>query len=546
VILTKYIKIKIKNSNYKYYQSIGLNIKIGDEVEIPVDSLPISSNYRVEVSCDICNNVKDSSYNEYNRYIKKSTDGLYRCRICIKEISKRTKLEKYGDENYTNREKYKKTNLERYGGHFNKCTEFKDKIKRTNLEKYGSEYPIRNSDIREKRKNSIKEKYGYDEVFSIPDIRGKIKKTMIDKYGFEYSMQSESISDKIISKSKETKIKNIKSKNNIIEIDYSENFYKSFCSACNSEFTIKPHIYNLRKKYNTILCSNCNKIDHGSGLEMKLLDIVVENYKGEILLNSRTIIKPYELDIYLPELKIAFELNGIYWHSSLFKDKDYHLKKTTMCEESGIHLFQIWDDDFINKREIISSMIKYKLNSCSNKIHARKCSIKPVSKNEEQKFLNENHLQGYAPSSIKLGLYHNDELVSIMTFCKPRGIYKGNKEFDYELLRFCNKLDTIVNGSASKLFKYFIDKFRGVKILSYADRSHSVGDLYEKIGFKKIANTSPNYQYVINGRRVHRFSLRKDVLLKMGFDQTETEEKITKDAGIYRIYNSGNIKFIYE
>ena len=546
MIITKKIEITLRNSNIGRYRINNPNLKVGEKIEIPIDSLPKSSNIKITISCDICNSEKSASYNEYNRYISRSTDGLYRCKNCVREVSKLTKLEKYGDENYTNREKYKKTNLEKYGGHFNKLTEFKNKIKETNVKKYGSEYPILNDEVRQKRTNTMMSRYGKENVFQVEELRDKMKETMINKYGHEYSMQIDSISKKITNNSKIKKIEKIKNSNlDIIDINYVDNIYTAYCNICNSEFEIKPHIYNLRKKYNTILCSNCNKIDRGSGLESKLLEIIKNNYNGEIQLNKRNIIPPYEIDIYLPDKKIGFEMNGIYWHSNLFKENDYHLKKTKMCEDRGITLFQIWDDDFIKKREIIESMIKSKLGNL-NRIYARKCEIRNVSKKDENKFIEENHIQGYAKSKINLGLFYKDELVCIMTFSKPRKIYKGNGNVDYELIRFCNKINTNVIGGASKLFQSFIKSYNPKIILTFADRFYSNGNLYNKLNFSRVGETKPNYQYILNGRRVHRFSLRKSVLVdKFNADPSLTEDEITSMLLIYKVYNSGNIKYLY-
>jgi len=113
------------------------------------------------------------------------------------------------------------------------------------------------------------------------------------------------------------------------------------------------------------------------------------------------------------------------------------------------------------------------------------------------------------------------------------------------MLRFCNRLNTSVVGSASKLFKYFVKTYKPSEIVSYADRSYSEGDLYTILGFKMVSMTKPNYYYIINGIRKHRFGFRKDVLVKQGFDSNKTEHEIMLERKIYRIFNSGNLKFIY-
>ena len=116
----------------------------------------------------------------------------------------------------------------------------------------------------------------------------------------------------------------------------------------------------------------------------------------------------------------------------------------------------------------------------------------------------------------------------------------------FEMLRFCNKLNTNVVGGASRLFKHFIKNHNPVEIISYADRSWSTGDLYERLGFKLVHKTQPNYYYVVNGIRKHRFNFRKDQLIKNGADHNKTEHEIMLEKKIYRIYDSGNLKYVFK
>lgn len=129
-----------------------------------------------------------------------------------------------------------------------------------------------------------------------------------------------------------------------------------------------------------------------------------------------------------------------------------------------------------------------------------------------------------------------------MTFGKGRIIMSGNSN-QYELLRFCNKLDTTVVGGADKLLKHFIKMYNPKTIISYADRRWSQGNLYEKLGFKFIHNSKPNYWYIINNKRMYRFGFRKQILIKEGFDKNKSEHDIMLERGIYRIYDCGNKKY---
>ncbi len=240
----------------------------------------------------------------------------------------------------------------------------------------------------------------------------------------------------------------------------------------------------------------------------------------------------------IPEYNLAIEFNGLYWHSEIYKDKNYHLNKTQQCEAKKIKLIHIFEDEWLFKKDIVKSRLINILGLTPNKIYARKTIIKEISPKESKEFLDFNHIQGNVNAKIKLGLYYDNELVSIMTFGKGRIIMGGNSN-QYELLRFCNKLNTTVIGGADKLLKYFIKTYQPKEIISYADRRWSQGDLYEKLGFNFIHNSKPNYFYINQNIREYRFKYRKNILVKEGYDINKTERDIMLERKIYRIYDCG-------
>jgi hypothetical protein len=192
-------------------------------------------------------------------------------------------------------------------------------------------------------------------------------------------------------------------------------------------------------------------------------------------------------------------------------------------------------------------MILNKLNKTPNKVFARKCKVKEINDNSIiRDFLDKNHIQGFVGSKYKFGLFYDNQLVSVMIFGKNRKMMNiESKNKQYEMLRFCNKLNTNILGGASKLFKYFINKYKPEQVISYADRSYSNGNLYKILGFKLKHISKPNYYYIINKKRKHRFGFRKDVLIKDGFDPKKSEHEIMLERKIYRIYNSGNYVYLY-
>ena len=288
-------------------------------------------------------------------------------------------------------------------------------------------------------------------------------------------------------------------------------------------------------------CPKCFK--DKSGVEKELLNYIQSLLPGiKIEENNRTILDGKEIDVYVPSLKIGFEMDGLIWHSDKFETgKLYHLNKTELALEKGITLIHIFEDEWLQKNAICKSRIKSLLGIIDEHIYARKCDVKLISFLDASKFINENHLQGFAPSSINIGLYYQNELVDVMTFGKKR-INVGSKQEEgvYELIRMCGKLNTLVVGGASKMLKFFIRNFNPKSIITYADRRWSSGNVYEKIGFKFTHASKPSYSYVINKKRVNRYTLRKDILVsKYGCPIDMTEKEFCYSKGWYRIYDCG-------
>jgi hypothetical protein len=320
-----------------------------------------------------------------------------------------------------------------------------------------------------------------------------------------------------------------------INYENSKNKIKIMCKE-HGEFEQKPNDHISGKG-----CPKCgvkyNQMEDELKEYVKSLDFEYDE-------NTKKIIPPLELDIYIPNKNVAIELNGLYWHSEIYKDNNYHLNKTNECELKNIKLIHVFEDEWLFKKDIVKSRIKNILGLTTNKVYARKTNIKEVSSKESKEFLINNHIQGNINSSVRLGLYLDDKLMSLMTFGNLRKSMGENSVDDcYELFRFCNKLETIVIGGADKLLKHFIKKYLPTKIVSYADRRWSQGNLYEKLGFKFIHNSKPSYHYVVGDNREYRFKYRKDILIKEGYDKNKTEHQIMLDRKMYRIYDCGSKRY---
>jgi len=350
-------------------------------------------------------------------------------------------------------------------------------------------------------------------------IKEKVKKTNKEKFGNEFFTKSDLYRKEYYYIAKDDSY-----------IKYLNDGISLFSCEKGHNFEISKDVYSKRKSYFVNICTVCNPVgDNNSIKEKEFSDFIKSIYTGDIINNYRD---GQEIDIYLPELKIGFEFNGLYWHCDKFKDRWFHINKTNYFKEKEIRILHIWEDDWDKNREIIKSQICNLLMVSSNKIFARKCVVKDITDTKiSKKFLNDNHLQGNVRSSIKIGLFNEDKLVSIMTFDH----FEGRKRMEineWNLSRFCNKLNTNVIGGASKLLKYFTRNYKPSRIISYADKDWSIGNLYENLGFNLVSDSKPDYKYVINGVRSHKSKFRKS--------RTNISESKLR---INKIWDCGKLKY---
>ncbi len=467
----------------------------------------------------------------------------------IKEKIKETHIKKWGVDHHTKvpeiKEKKEQTNLKKYGvKHATQNSKVKEKVKKTNLEKYGFECNLSDPDIKDRIKSTNAKKWGVDHVMKHPMVKEKAKNTNIKKWGAKTWSESDFAIEHTFNKLKE----------NYPEIKSYDRSNKSITVGCTScicgknEYQTTVRLFRQRINVNGIHpCINMVPIKTGiSTYHEDISNWIKSIYNFEIQQNNRTLLNGKEIDIYIPDRKLGIEFNGIYWHSELFKERDYHQNKAISSMENGISLFHIWEDDWLTKPHIIKSMIMNKLG-LSKKIGARLCVIREVNSDEAKQFLDQNHLQGNVRSSVRIGLYFNGELVALMTLGKLRKVVnQKNISSEWELYRFSSKRGYVIQGGFNRLLNYFINTYNPNKIHTYASLDHSVGNIYSKSGFTLEHISSPGYWWVVNGIKQHRYNFRKDVLVKAGGDPTKSETQIMHEMGHWRVWNSGNLKFLFD
>lgn len=445
-----------------------------------------------------------------------------------------------------------------------------EKAKKTNKERYGVEHTqSKNSKIRKKRDDTMLRKYGSIHALQIPEFKDKYIKSMESKEdGYMNQRSKDGIIKKYGSLSVYTDKRSLLIKSmwqewksekyykilldkihnmgfDIIENEENKKF-KLKCRICGTIISKTRDNMNLfyREEFNPCyICNPQNKFR--SKFEQNVASFISKIYDKEIQFNRQYL--GIEVDILLPDIKLGIECNGVYWHSEEYKDKMYHINKKKILENQGYSLIQIWDDDWNNpiKQEIIKSRLMSKLGF-SERIYARKCILKEVGYKEVKSFLYDNHLHGYAPSSINIGLYYNDALVSVCTFSKSRNSLKNKGEEGYELIRNCTKKGFNVIGGFSKMIKYFSNLY-SKDIYSYADcdwiNSSNNGYLSSRFIFEKY--TEPSYWWAKTIRE-NRIKFQKHKLVAEGYDASMSETEIMHSRKYHKVYGSGNLKFRYK
>jgi hypothetical protein len=466
----------------------------------------------------------------------------------IVENRKKTCKERYNEDNPAKvkkfQDKMRKTNLNKRGHEYpGQCPEVQKKMRKTNLDNTGYEYNFQDPKQWDKVKKTSQIKYNTDSPNQAPEVQNKQRQSIYDGYDvYDWNQRNITNYDEWINheKFKEWVIRTSKAKKReVLGKDVSEYFNVSLSKGfeplhrLDNDETMQKY-YNIGKSIKEEMVADW----------LKKHNIIFEQ-------RNRNIITPYELDFYIPERKIAIEVNDtlthnitkITWSSQKPKDMYYHLMKTTLCKDKNIFLIHIFEKD-LDKLELILNPLMPKQITGASKLKLKKninC----------REFLNNNHRQG-AGNTVKGYVLTNKtgDIMACMTFSKTRNRSKG----DYELNRYCVKSGWNIKFAAERLFKNFLKDNPGKKIVSYCDRTYNICKVYERIGFEYSHNTEPNYKWVKNNEWLTREACQRHKLSQK-FNKKEyetyvkdgglTEKEIMIKEGYVQIYDCGNSVFYY-
>lgn len=460
---------------------------------------------------------------------------------------------------------YKRLNsLNRYGvDHPSKSEEVKSKVRETCLEKFGVTNYFQTEECKAANEAACLARYGTSNPFQSKLFQSQARETMKSRYGVEYTAQSRELREKMKSTSLERygneyyhasdegrshmQYVQLKSKGNsdeAIRTLMSEDLLKKFILSMPED---ERYIYAIARSLNCdpntlylYIHKYYNLSDivyqHSGGYCHSFIEDEIFEFVSSICdaqRGCRSLISPQEVDIYIPSAKLAIEVNGIYWHSDKFgRGSHYHQDKSLKVADTGNFLFHIFEYEWKipRCRQIIESQLVNLIGNNSHRIYARNCRVSQISVSECRKFLEDNHLQGFRNASIYLGLFYNSELVSVLTLGRPY----FSKEFEWEIYRFCGKINTSVIGGFGKLFTYFIRNYNPSSVMTFSDCAKGTGDVYNKFGFVKLSQTEPNYVWAKESDYRTRYQC-----------QMKGEREYMESKGYLRVYDCGNYKWAW-
>jgi hypothetical protein len=312
---------------------------------------------------------------------------------------------------------------------------------------------------------------------------------------------------------------------------------------CSKGHTWRINWNNLNTGKWCPVCANQGR----SKQQSEVLDFVTSF--GIKALEKQCILGKKEVDILIPDLNLAIEYCGLFWHaedSLQPRLRNYHKNKQDECNQKGIRLITIFSDEWEQRNQQVKNFLKSVLGVYTNKIHARKCAVKEITLKQAKTFLEENHIQGFAPSFLYAGLWHDEQLVAVMTL----GRHHRNKGSTV-LNRFAVKSETHIPGAASKLLSFMKSLAKNLninKIISWSDNRWSEGNVYSKLGFTLEKELPPDYSYIFLNNvknRIPKQSCRKSELIKKGATGN-TESEMARSLNLSKVWDCGKKRWVLD
>ena len=510
-----------------------------------------------KVLCNVCHENAVKFNRDVGEYKKHCSIACANADKEVLEKKKQTSIKHFGVDNANNAKKARETRLAKNNGKWHaddfgkavKETKLKnhgdaswnnlEKRRKTCIELYGVDHPMKNQSVVQRRKERFAKMHdGIDCVFKLPEV---VERTKTGNRKKAWRCMNES-----------ALVAPCFSLEQLLEIeDLNQDDCLEFeCKRCGTKFKSKWDNGCCKQ------CPSCYPELHGtSQMELEACNFLKDvNRNDSIKIFNRDklnkhIIAPKELDIVIAfdnVPKIAIEFDGLYWHSEAAGAKQKQLlQKTLLCEEKGIQLIHLFENEWLAKKQIVESRLKNLLGVYDKVIYARSCQVKEIDFKASKEFQERTHIQGAANSSVNLGLLFNGQLVALMTFGKTR----FSKQHEWELLRFSTELNCHVVGAAGKLLSCFEKEHAPKSLISYADRRWSQGKLYKALGFQLDHASAPDYWYLKpqnTSMLFNRVKFQKHKLKNLleSFNEQLSEVANMRENGYTRVFDCGNLVFV--
>lgn len=408
--------------------------------------------------------------------------------------------------------------------------EVRIKSTKTMLDRYGVEYPIQSEEIRKRIIETNTTKYGCSNPMMNPVILEKAQTTLFENYGVRSPMLSDDIKQKV----KDTNNKRYGVPFAIQFPEFIKKSRDSTTSTCMERYGVPTVLHDPNMRRHICSFNNTGK----SKIEQEIFEFT-KSLDPNAIQSDTSVLSGKQLDIYCPEYKLAIEFNGLYWHSEHKQpDNNYHLNKTQVCESQGIQLIHIWEDEWRDKKDVVKRLITAKMGLQKPQSYARKHIVRQGGYRNSSAFLEQHHIQGKVQATNYLHLVDKEGIIhAVMLFTK--------RAHGIELVRFASNN---CHGAFSKLLKhaikYVLDPDQ--TIYSFGDRCvvSRLKNVYLQNGFIEKEVLPPDYKYVVGGKRVHKFNLRKSNFSKMGYDiEGKTEDVLASESNIDKIWGCGLIRY---
>jgi very-short-patch-repair endonuclease len=505
---------------------------------LPKD-LSYGSKKMVVVNCDYCK----QNFDKAKKYLK--IDDLVNkdcCYGCRNKKAEEVNLIKYGCKNQFSRKEIR----EKIGAEHKiraNTQEFKDKIKKTCMEKYGVASPLQDPKVREKIENTMLEKYGVKNASQAKEIQEKKMATNLERYGNEHYLASEEgkraskegvflkygvenpyQAEEVKEKIRQINIarygvdhhfkipeKAMEHGKNILKIKKDAGKLKTYEGKTISELRVDSGYSDSR--FRTLIINYGYEEACKMTPKISSLEQITASWLTEMGLefNKKKLGKCYP-DFNIEDKKLIIETSGLLWHSDRYQPNDnYHVEKLEYYRELGYKSLFFWEDEIVEKPEIIKSIIRNKAGLITDKVAARKCEIKEVSTKDGVEFINQNHLMGPGPSSLTYFLTYEGEPVSCLQM-------KRKKDLDYEISRFCSKLNFSVIGAFSRLLAHFEKTVEHTSILTFIDKRYGEGLYLPELGFK-FDSCSRSFNWTNSHKRLHRMKFPGNTGYELGYNK---------------------------